>query len=151
VPVTASQQAAALSALLTSSAAARTALHNAVTQVGGCTNLSGAVSQLQAVANQRAGQYGRASALPTAALPGGAQVKSKLLAALGSSLTADRDYLSWARQQLKGGCTPSSQSSAYNAAFSASQRADAAKQAFVQVWNPVAARYGVAQKSPRDI
>jgi serine/threonine protein kinase len=150
-PVTASQQAAALSALLTSSAAARTALHNAVTQVGGCTDLSGAVSQLQAVANQRAGQYGRASALPTAALPGGAQVKSKLLAALGSSLTADRDYLSWARQQLKSGCTPSSQSSAYNAAFSASQRADAAKQAFVQVWNPVAARYGVAQKSPRDI
>jgi serine/threonine-protein kinase len=150
-PVTASQQAAALSALLTSSAAARTALHNAVTQVGGCTNLSGAVNQLQAVANQRAGQYGRASALPTAALPGGAQVKSKLLAALGSSLTADRDYLSWARQQLKSGCTPSSQSSAYNAAFSASQRADAAKQAFVQVWNPVAARYGVAQKSPRDI
>ena len=40
---------------------------------------------------------------------------------------------------------------AYNAAFSASQRADAAKQAFVQVWNPVAARYGIAQKSPRDI
>jgi serine/threonine protein kinase len=151
VPVTASQQASALSALLTSSAAARTALHNAVTQVGGCTNLSGAVSQLQAVANQRAGQYGRASALPTAALPGGAQVKSKLLTALGNSLTADRDYLSWARQQLTGGCTPSSQSSAYNAAFSASQRADAAKQAFVQVWNPVAARYGVAQKSPRDI
>jgi hypothetical protein len=150
-PVTASQQAAVLSALLTSSAAARTALHNAVTQVGACTNLSGAVGQLQAVANQRAGQYGRASALPTAALPGGAQVKSKLLAALGSSLTADRDYLSWARQQLKDGCAPSSQSAAYNAAFSASQRADAAKQAFVQVWNPVAARYGIAQESPRDI
>jgi serine/threonine protein kinase len=150
-PVTALQQADALSALLTSSAAARTALHNAVTQVGACTNLSGAVGQLQAVANQRAGQYGRVSALPTAALPGGAQVKSKLLAALGSSLTADRDYLSWARQQLKDGCAPSSQSTAYNAAFSASQRADAAKQAFVQVWNPVAARYGIAQNSPRDI
>jgi serine/threonine-protein kinase len=150
-PVTASQQAEALGALLTSSAAARTALHNAVTQVGACTNLSGAVGQLQAVANQRDGQYGRASALPTAALPGGAQVKSKLLAALGSSMTADRDYLSWARQQLTGGCAPSSQSAAYNAAFSASQRADAAKQAFVQVWNPVAARYGIAQKSPRDI
>ena len=151
VPVTASQQAAALSALLTSSAAARTALHNAVTQVGGCTNLSGAVSQLQAVANQRAGQYDRASALATAALPDGTQVKSKLMAALGSSLTADRDYLSWARQQLAGGCTPASQSSAYNAAFSASQRADAAKQAFVQVWDPVAARYGIAGESPSDI
>jgi tRNA A-37 threonylcarbamoyl transferase component Bud32 len=150
-PVTASQQAAALKELLTSSAAARTALHNAVTQVGACTNLPGAVSQLQAVVNRRAGQYDRASTLPTAALPDGTQVKSKLLAALGSSLTADRDYLSWARQQLTGGCTPTSQSSAYDAAFIASQRADAAKQAFVQVWNPVAARYGIARESPRDI
>jgi serine/threonine-protein kinase len=150
-PAAPSQQAAALGALLTSSAAARTALHNAVTQVGGCTHLPGAVSQLQAVVNRRVGQYDRASALSTGALPGGAQVKSKLLAALGSSLTADRDYLSWARQQLTGGCTPTSQSSAYNAAFSASRRADAAKQAFVQVWNPVAARYGIARESPRDI
>ena len=150
-PAAASQQAAALAALLTSSGAARTALHNAVNQVGSCTNLSGAVGQLQAVVNQRAGQYGRASALPASALPDGPQVKSKLMAALGSSLTADRDYLSWARQQLAGGCTPASQSSAYDAAFSASQRADAAKQAFVQVWNPVAARYGIAQESPRDI
>jgi serine/threonine-protein kinase len=150
-PVTASQQAAALKELLTSSAAARTTLHNAVTQVGACTNLPSAVSQLQAVVNRRAGQYDRASTLSTAALPGGTQVKSKLLAALGSSLTADRDYLSWARQQLTGGCTPTSQSSAYNSAFIASQRADAAKQAFVQVWNPVAARYGIARESPRDI
>jgi serine/threonine-protein kinase len=150
-PVTAPEQAAALGALLTSSAATRTALHNAVTQVGGCTHLPGAVGQLQAVVNRRAGQYDRASALSAAALPGGAQVKSKLLAALGSSLTADRDYLSWARQQLTGGCTPTSQSSAYNAAFSASRRADAAKEAFVQVWNPVAARYGIARESPRDI
>jgi serine/threonine-protein kinase len=150
-PVTAPEQAAALGTLLTSSAAARTALHNAVTQVGGCSHLPGAVSQLQAVVNRRAGQYDRASALPTAALPGGAQVKSKLLAALGSSLTADRDYLSWARQQLTGGCTPTSQSSAYNAAFTASRRADAAKEAFVQVWNPVAARYGIARESPHDI
>jgi hypothetical protein len=150
-PVTASQQAAALKELLTSSAATRTALHNAVTQVGACTNLPGAVSQLQTVVNRRSGQYDRASALSTAALPGGTQVKSKLLAALGSSLTADRDYLSWARQQLTGGCTPTSQSSTYNAAFDASQRADAAKQAFVQVWNPVAARYGIARESPGDI
>ena len=151
VPVTASQQAAALKDLLTSSAAARTTLHNAVSQVGACTNLPGAASQLQAVVNRRAGQYDRASTLSTAALPGGTQVKSKLLAALGSSLTADRDYLSWARQQLTSGCTPTSQSSTYNAAFNASQRADEAKQAFVQVWNPVAARYGIAPESPRDI
>ena len=105
--VLASRQAAALSTLLTSSAAARTALHEAVSQVGACTNLSGAVSQLQGVVNQRASEYGRASALPTSALPDGAKVKSELVAALGSSLKADRDYLTWAQQQLDGGCTPS--------------------------------------------
>ena len=143
-PVLAAQQAAALDTLLTSSAAARTALHQAVTQVGACANLTGAVSKLQDVVNQRSSEYGRASALATSALPGGAKVKSALVAALGSSLKADQDYLAWAREQMTGGCTPTSQSSAYSAAFSASQQADAAKQAFVQVWNPVAARYGIA-------
>ena len=150
-PVLAGRQAVALVTLLTSSAAARTALHQAVDQVGACADLSGAVSQLQNVVNQRASEYGRASTLETSALPDGTKVKSALVTALSSSLTADRDYLTWAQQQLAGGCPPSSQSSAYNTAFSASQRADAAKQAFVQVWNPVAARYGVAQSSPRDI
>ena len=149
--VLAAQQAAALGTLLTSSAAARAALHQAVNQVGACANLPGAVSQLQTVVNQRASEYSRASALPTSALPGGTKVKSELTAALSSSLTADRDYLTWAQQQQAGGCTSSSQSSAYNAAFSASQVADAAKMTFVQVWNPVAARYGIAQNSPRDI
>jgi hypothetical protein len=140
-----------LSTLLTSSAAARTALHEAVSQVGACTNLSGAVSQLHGVVNQRASEYGRASALATSALPDGTKVKSELITALSTSLKADREYLAWAQQQLDRGCTPSDQSSAYNAALSASQLADAAKAAFVQVWNPVAARYGAGQNSPRDI
>jgi serine/threonine protein kinase len=150
-PLLASEQAAALGALLTSSSAARTALHRAVNEINTCTNLSGAMGQLQDVVTQRSNEYGRASALPMAALPDGAVLKSRLVAALSRSLTADRDYLTWAQQKLAGGCTPSGQSSAYNAAFSASQQADAAKQAFVQVWNPVAAQYGIAPNSPRDI
>jgi serine/threonine protein kinase len=150
-PVLASRQAAALSTLLTSSAAARTALHEAVGQVGTCVNLPGAISQLHGVVNQRVSEYGRALTLPTSALPDGTEVKSKLIAALSSSLEADRDFLTWGQQQLDGGCTPSGQSSAYNAAFSASQLANTAKQAFVQVWNPVAAKYGIEQNSPRDI
>ena len=149
--VLAAQQAAVLGTLLTSSAVARTALHQAVAQVGACANLPAAVSKLQDVVNQRSSEYGRASALATAVLPDGATVKSALVAALGSSLKADQDYLAWARQQQSSGCTPATQSSAYNAAFSASQRADAAKQIFVRVWNPVAARYGIAPESSRDI
>jgi serine/threonine protein kinase len=149
--VLAAQQAAALGTLLTSSAAARAALHQAVAQVGACANLPAAVSKLLNVVNLRSSEYGRASALATAVLPDGARVKSALVAALASSLKADQDYLAWARQQQSGGCAPASQSSAFNAAVSASQQADAAKQAFVQVWNPVAARYRIAPVSPRDI
>jgi serine/threonine protein kinase len=149
--VLASEQATALSTLLTSSAVARTALHDAVRQVEACGNLATAVSQLQGVVNQRVGEFSRASSLPTSALPDGAAVKSELIGALGSSLKADRDYLTWAQQQKAGGCTPSNQSSAYNAAYGASQQANAAKQSFIQVWNPVAARYGIKPDSARSI
>ena len=114
-------------------------------------NLPGAISDLQGVVNQRSTEYSRASALMVSALPGGAKVKSKLATALSLSLKADQDYLTWARQQRASGCTPTSQSGTYNAAFSASQRADAAKEAFVQAWNPVAARFGLAQNSARNI
>jgi hypothetical protein len=78
-------------------------------------------------------------------------MKSELIGALSSSLEADRDYLTWARQQLAGGCTPSDQSSAYKAANGASQVANAAKEAFVQVWNPVAAKYGIKPDSAHSI
>jgi Protein kinase domain len=145
------EQAKALSMLLTSSAAARTALHDAVTQVRACTHLARAASQLQGVVNQRVGEYSQASALPTSALPDGEALKSELIGALSSSLKADRDYLTWARQQLAGRCTPSDQSSAYKAANGASLVANAAKAAFVQVWNPVAAKYGIKPDSAHSI
>jgi hypothetical protein len=140
-----------VSNLLGSSAAARQVLENAVSQVRACTNLSGAVSQIQNVVNQRNSQYERASALPTAALASGAIVKSDLVTALRDSLDADRDYLTWAQQQLDTGCTPGAQSGAYNTAYDADQQANAAKAQFALVWDPVAARYGVSQQSPASI
>ena len=137
--------------LLDSSAATRKALHGAVNQVSNCTNLSSAVSQIRSAVNQRSSENNQASALSTAALASGARVKSDLIAALRNSLDADRDYLTWAQQQLNSGCTPSAQSSAYKAARNADQQADASKEAFVQVWNQVAAQYGAQQKSPGSI
>ena len=147
----AARQAAAVNNLLDSSAATRKALHSAVNQVSNCTNLSMAVSQIRSAVNQRSSENNQASALSTAALASGARVKSDLIAALRNSLDADRDYLTWAQQQLQSGCTPSAQSSAYKAAHNADQQADASKEAFVQVWNQVAAQYGAQQKSPGSI
>jgi serine/threonine protein kinase len=141
------QEAAAVSTVLNASAAARRSAEGAVSQVQACANLSGAVSQLQGVVNDRSAESSQASALLTSAVPDGGAVKSDLIAALGYSLTADREYLAWARQQLAAGCTSAAQSSAYGAANSADRQADAAKQAFARVWNPVAAQYHVQPKN----
>ncbi len=149
-PALASQQAAAVSNLLNSSAASRRALQRGVSQARACTELSSAVSVIQDVVNQRSAEYGQASALPISALPGGVTVKADLLAVLRDSLDADRDYLAWARQ-LQSGCIPGAQSSAYQAVYRADQQAGPAKAAFTQVWNPVAARYGIRPVSPGSI
>jgi hypothetical protein len=150
-PTLASRQAAAVDDLLSSSAATRKALQGAVTEVGDCTNLPGAVSQIQDAVNRRSTEYKQAAALSTSALADGTIVKTDLTAALRNSLDADRDYLAWAQQQLTLGCAPATQSSAYTAAYNADTQADAAKAAFVRVWNPIAARYGIQQESPGSI
>jgi hypothetical protein len=149
-PALASSQAAAVNNLLSSSATTRKALQDAVGEAGDCTDLSSAVSQIQNAVNQRSTEYNQASALSTSALADGTIVKADLTTALRSSLDADRDYLAWA-QQLQLGCVPATESSAYNAANQADTQANAAKQAFVQVWNPVAAQYGIQQESPANI
>jgi serine/threonine protein kinase len=149
--VLASRQATAVSNLLGSSAATRLTLEGAVSQVRACTNLSGAVSQIQSVVDQRSTQYERASALPTGDLASGALMKSDLITALRDSLNADRDYLTWAQQQLNTGCAPGAQSGAYITAYDADQQANAAKAQFALVWDPIAARYGVSQQSPASI
>jgi serine/threonine protein kinase len=146
----ASRQAAAVNTLLGSSAATRRALQGAVSEARDCTDLTGAVSQIQDSVDQRSAEYSQASALSISGLPDGTIVKTDLTAALRSSLQADRDYLAWARQ-LELGCVPATQSSAYDAANAADEQANAAKEAFVQVWNPVAARYGIQQESPASI
>ena len=147
----ASGQAVAVGHLLTSSAATRQALNGAINEVLNCTNMSGAASQIQNAVSQRGSEYRQASALSASGLPQGAAVKSDLIAALRTSLDADQAYLTWARQELNLGCTQPEQSTAYGAANSADQAADAAKQTFVQVWNPIAVKYGVPRQSAGSI
>ena len=107
-----------------------------------------AVSQIQGVVTERSGEYNQAVALSTSALANGATLKSDLLTVLRDSLNADRQYLKWAQQQLNPGCTQGAPSSAFTAA---DQQAGVAKTAFLQIWNPVAAKYGLPQKSATSI
>ena len=147
----AARQAATVDTLLTTSATTRKSLVVAIRQASNCVHLPRAVARIQRVVNQRSAEYNHALALSTAAMTRGATVKSDLIAALRNSLDADRDYLTWARQQLSSGCTPTSQSSAYQAALRADRQADSSKAAFVQVWNSLAARYRVVQMTPGEI
>jgi hypothetical protein len=145
-PASASEQAAAVNNVLSASGATRSSLGSPVGQVRKCTNLPGAVSQLQAVVSQRNAEVRQASALSTAALSNGAEVKSDLVTALRTSLTADSDYLTWAQQESSG-CKPGGTTNAYNAAVSTDSQAAAAKQTFAGVWNPIAATYGLPKQT----
>jgi serine/threonine-protein kinase len=142
----ASGQATAINNVLSSSAAARQSLPGAVSDVLHCTNLPGALAQFQGVVSQRSGEVRKASSLSVSALVNGAAAKSDLVAALRSSLAADRDYLSWAQRESTG-CKPGAQSSAHQAALAEDSQATNAKQAFVAVWNPIAASYGLPPES----
>ena len=106
---------------------------------------------MQDVVSQRGAEYRQASALSASALPQGAAVQTDLVVMFRTSLAADQAYLTWARQQLTAGCVPPAQSSAYSAALNAAQPAGAAKEEFIQLWNPVAAKYGIAPESSSSI
>src|ERR1039457_158461 len=117
-------------------AGART-LVSAVAEVGDCSDVNGAVSALENVISQRASELNQASALATSDLPGGAALKSDLTSAMQNSLQADKDFLTWA-QQMNAGCTSSAPlTSAYHDGITASTAALAAKNNFLQIWDPI--------------
>jgi tRNA A-37 threonylcarbamoyl transferase component Bud32 len=152
VAALASQQAASVNTLLGSSLVSRRALADAVGDVRGCAHVPLNVGHIERVVNRRSAEYHQAKALSTGALPNGTVVKADLLAALRNSLAADRAYLTWARQQMHSGCTPAGHpDAAYSTAIAADSQAAASKQQFVRVWNPIAAKYGLPQKTATSI
>lgn len=147
-----SQQATQVNDLLDSSAASRQSLASAVQEVDNCSDLSSAISAISAVAHQRSDEYSQASGLSTTALPNGAALKSDLLSALGYSVDADKDFLTWAQEQLNDGCQgTASDTPAYSAGITASAHAVTAKNDFLGLWNPVASSQGLPTRSQQGI
>jgi hypothetical protein len=137
----AQNEAAQLNRLLNASAASRQSLAAAVQDVDNCSNVSSAISAISAVAGQRATEYDQASAASTGALPNGSELKSELLSALSNSVSADHDFLQWAQQNENcQGTAPVN--AAYSSGITASANAVTAKEAFVRLWNPIAANDG---------
>ena len=68
-----------------------------------------------------------------------------LTSAWQASAQADQDFAQWAQDEATQGCTPNDQSDRnYQAAAGPDNQATADKRAFVNLWNPIATRYGLA-------
>jgi len=143
--VSARQQAAeSLAALLQKSVADRSAIAQTVTDVNQCgPNLNQDPSVFEAAATSRQNLLGQLASLSgRSALPPG--MLAVLTSAWQNSIAADQDFAEWARDEIANGCTPDDQSDpGAQAAVGPDDRATTSKESFVQMWNPVAAQYGL--------
>jgi hypothetical protein len=142
----AEQQAAqSLSALLSQSAADHSSIVNAVSDVSHCgPNLSQDAQTFQNAATSRQNLLSQLANLPDrSALPG--PLLQALTNAWQASVQADQDFAQWAQDEASQTCVPNDQSDpGYQAATGPDNQATADKKAFVSLWNPIAAQYGLA-------
>ena len=131
----------AMYAVLTTSTTSRSALQTLVSNVFRCRDLRADVPSLQQIADQRSLELSKAEGLNVGAIANGRVLKSRLVNALKVSLQTDLDYALWAKLQ-QAGCPNKNGKSYYNEALSGDIASEAAKEAFISTWNPVAARYG---------
>jgi serine/threonine protein kinase len=144
------QAATALGALLTDSSQNRANVVAAVAAVGNCQDPSGAATTLTQAANDRQAELNRLQRLDLSALSGSNQLVSTLTSALDHSQAADQAFAAWAT--ASEGCTGAApRDSNYSAASDASSAATTSKQEFVDLWNPIAQKYGLDVRQPSDI
>jgi hypothetical protein len=141
-------QAAAMDAVLDASAASRARLNAAISRVSACASIEQAISDLRTVGTERQAQLDSAAALGLSTVPEGEQLRALLSEALRFSLAADRSFVSWA--QARQGCDGGGRTH-YREAQRQSSLAGDAKARFLTVWNPVAVRHGLRERSSTDI
>jgi hypothetical protein len=140
----AQQAAASLAGLLAQSATDRSSAVSAVNSVSQCgPTLSKAPEILETAAAARQPLLSQLESLPgRSALPG--QILQVLTGAWQASATADRDFALWAQDELSKGCTQNDQADPnFQAAAAPDAQATTDKKAFVKLWNPIAAQYGL--------
>ena len=137
---------ATLASYLSQSAAVRPNVSNAVNGVQGCTvsPADGETTIEQAITTRQNILQGLQT-LSVGALPNGAQLVSALKTAMQNSLDADNDYHAWMADLVSSGTSCGSnpnQDSNYTDAVTADSASTTSKEAFVNLWNPMAPTYG---------
>lgn len=145
--VTTDQEAATrFEQLLEQNVGARAQVSQAVQGVGACTlDPHTAYATLGAIVNTRKALIDQVNVIDAHALAGGDALKGNLIQAWQASVTADIHFQAWALGVASSGCTPNGVNSGpeWDAASAASSQASASKQAFSDLWAPVATRFGV--------
>lgn len=143
-------QAAAVDAVLDASGASRAKLNDAIALVGDCTLIEKATADLRSVGAERQSQHDSVAAFDLSALPEGEQLRTLLTEALSHSLAADRSFVLWGQAVQDSGCDGGGRGD-YQDAQRQSKLAGDTKARFVAVWNPVATRHGLRERSSTDI
>ncbi|MFJ4711462.1 hypothetical protein [Streptomyces sp. NPDC088785] len=145
------EQAVALDKLLAESNNSRSAVVRSVGNIGACRELPAAAKDLRAAAQQRSDLVTKLGALSVDKLPNHAQLTGALTNAWKASASADSHYAAWADQVAgngklchKGHAKPTPQRRAGDAA---SGTASTQKAAAAKLWNGIASKYGLTQRS----
>ena len=145
---------AAIGSYLARSASVLPTVRRAIDGVENCTvSPSSGEATLQQAINTRQGILNDLRTLPVSGLPDGAQLVSTLTTAMHDSVTQDRHYQSWMVRFANAGSPCGSdprQDPNYAAAQSLSGPTTTAKNAFLAIWNPMAAGYGQQTYSPSE-
>ncbi|MFC4033648.1 hypothetical protein ACFO3J_19480 [Streptomyces polygonati] len=145
------QQAQALDALLKTSGNSRSAVVGAVASVRECKALSQSAADLRQAATQRAGLVTQLRTLAVDKLPDHAELTAALTQAWQASAAADGHYAKWADEAdsqhkvCKGGHAQNT--SETNAGDRASSTATTQKKHAVKLWNSIAEKYGLTQRT----
>jgi len=140
-------QATALKALMDQSTAAHNGINTAITAIGKCGDIAGAITTLTNAANVRAQVATQIDTTDVSALPQGAALAASLKQAMTASATADQNYAAWG-QDVQAACKPPAAHTAhYTAATQNDAVATKAKQTYVGLWNPLAQTLGLPTSS----
>ncbi|MFC4467462.1 hypothetical protein ACFPH6_23525 [Streptomyces xiangluensis] len=154
IPHQPQQQAMTLDELLDRSALQRERVATATGQIDRCESLTAARQNLLDVAADREDLVDELNQTDLFDLPNNETLRVDLEDAWDASAASDRNYADWAREAQDEGCPgggPAPRTAAHRAAQSTDELATESKEAFVELWNPIASSYGLAERSERVI
>lgn len=142
-------QASAVDSLLVTAMASRATLTTALNEADSCVNWSDARGKLTQVVNDRTLQVQLASQLEVSALDQGTQLRQDLVTAWQWSLQADQSYLAWVNWMIRNNRCQHNSDQASAAAYS--EQSHAPKDQFLALWNPIASRFGLPQRTRENV